>query len=94
MTVCSKDDCYLLKMLKHTAKKMRIPFYNSVRTRQFLRIFIEINVIKWFSNPPSAPHFGGSWERLVRSVKITLSAIIPDRNPNDKMLQLKNVFEL
>ena len=46
--------------------------------------------IKWRFNPPAAPHFGGSWERLVRSVKTTLFNIIPERNPTDEMLQ--NLF--
>ncbi|XP_062557279.1 uncharacterized protein LOC134222152 [Armigeres subalbatus] len=41
---------------------------------------------RWSFNPPSAPHFGGSWERLVRSVKIALGSLCTDRSPNDETL--------
>lgn len=32
--------------------------------------------IEWYFNPSAGPHFGGVWERLVRSVKTTLQVII------------------
>lgn len=42
---------------------------------------------KWLFNPPASPHMGGSWERLVRSVKTTLQKITPTRNPSDELLR-------
>ncbi|XP_062538467.1 uncharacterized protein LOC134206756 [Armigeres subalbatus] len=41
---------------------------------------------KWVFNPPSAPHFGGAWERLVKSVKVALGSLCSDRNPDDETL--------
>ena len=32
--------------------------------------------IEWRFNPPAAPHFGGSWERLNKSLKSTLSIVL------------------
>lgn len=40
----------------------------------------------WFFNPPSAPHMGGVWERLVRSIKVTLEKIQPTRTPTEELL--------
>ncbi|XP_065088917.1 uncharacterized protein LOC135710325 [Ochlerotatus camptorhynchus] len=37
--------------------------------------------------PPGAPHFGGCWERLVRSVKTALRAILRHRHPTDMVLR-------
>ena len=42
---------------------------------------------KWIFNPPASPHMGGSWERLVRSVKKNLHAILPTRTPSDELLR-------
>lgn len=41
---------------------------------------------EWRFNPPFAPHMGGCWERLVRSVKSALAALQMDRNPDDETL--------
>lgn len=43
--------------------------------------------IEWTFNPPSAPHMGGSWERLVQSVKKVLVQIKPSRTPSDELLR-------
>ena len=42
--------------------------------------------IKWKFNPPSAPHHGGSWERLVRSVKRVLYEILGNRRVTEEAL--------
>ncbi|XP_053692417.1 uncharacterized protein LOC128740870 [Sabethes cyaneus] len=42
---------------------------------------------RWNFNPPGAPHMGGVWERLVRSVKQAIGTIIDSpRKPNDETL--------
>ncbi|XP_075170124.1 uncharacterized protein LOC142242433 [Haematobia irritans] len=42
---------------------------------------------KWYFNPPAAPHMGGAWERLVRSVKSVLYHAFPSANFNDETLR-------
>lgn len=42
--------------------------------------------IKWQFIPPHSPHMGGSWERLVRSVKRSLAAILNERAPKEETL--------
>ena len=46
--------------------------------------------IKWTFNPPSAPHMGGAWERLVRSTKEVLFGLVKDHVLTDP--QLYTVF--
>ncbi|XP_062533985.1 uncharacterized protein LOC134203005 [Armigeres subalbatus] len=41
---------------------------------------------KWKFNPPAAPHMGGVWERLVRSVKLALESMMLSKSPNDETL--------
>ncbi|BET00521.1 Retrotransposon protein [Nesidiocoris tenuis] len=43
--------------------------------------------INWHFLPPGAPHMGGAWERLIRSIKITMDAILPGRKLSDAVLQ-------
>lgn len=42
--------------------------------------------IEWNFNPPASPHMGGSWERLVRSVKTAMKATLAFHAPNDEVL--------
>ena len=41
---------------------------------------------KWKFIPPGAPHMGGAWERLVRSVKRALQAVLKERAPREETL--------
>ncbi|XP_053698801.1 uncharacterized protein LOC128745751 [Sabethes cyaneus] len=41
---------------------------------------------KWTFNPPAAPHMGGVWERLVRSVKEALNTLNDGKRLTDEIL--------
>ena len=48
--------------------------------------------IKWKFNPPSAPHHGGVWERLVRSFKHVFHAILGNRRLTEEILTTTFLF--
>lgn len=43
--------------------------------------------IEFCFNPPSAPHFGGAWEREVRSVKTALKVVLKEQSVPETVLR-------
>ena len=42
--------------------------------------------ISWKFSPPAAPHFGGSWERLIKSAKAALKIVLNGYSTTDEVL--------
>ncbi|XP_033108467.1 uncharacterized protein LOC117110023 [Anneissia japonica] len=49
--------------------------------------FLHTKGVEWHFNPPSASHFGGVWERLIRSVRKTLYSVLRQQTVNHDVLQ-------
>ena len=43
--------------------------------------------INWQFSPPSAPHFGGSWESMVKSAKWALKVVLGTTKMNEEVLR-------
>ncbi|CAK1595526.1 unnamed protein product [Parnassius mnemosyne] len=41
---------------------------------------------EWTFIPPSSPHWGGAWERLIRTVKNALKVVLKERAPREEVL--------
>jgi hypothetical protein len=42
--------------------------------------------VSWTFSPPLAPHFGGAWERLVRSAKTALRVVLRSQTVSEEVL--------
>ena len=49
--------------------------------------FASTKAIEWHFNPPKAPHMGGAWERLIRSVKEVMFGLVKNQVLTDPQLQ-------
>ena len=49
--------------------------------------FLLRSSIQWNFIPPNAPHYGGAWERLVRSTKTALKAILKEQCVTENVLR-------
>ncbi|XP_063829264.1 uncharacterized protein LOC135078664 [Ostrinia nubilalis] len=52
----------------------------------YIRNFAATNNIEWEFIPPASPFMGGTWERLVRSVKRGLAVVLKERAPREEVL--------
>lgn len=51
-----------------------------------LQVTLQQKGIEWIYNPPTASHYGGIWERLIKEVKQILLALTKDQTLDDESL--------
>lgn len=54
--------------------------------QEALKVEAAGNATEWTFIPPASPHWGGAWERLIRSIKTSLKVILKERAPKDEVL--------
>ncbi|XP_064635262.1 uncharacterized protein LOC135492633 [Lineus longissimus] len=50
---------------------------------QHIESYMQQQDIDWTFNPPAASHMGGSWERMIRSVRKVMSGILKEQVPSE-----------
>jgi transposase InsO family protein len=73
--------------LRGAEKELRLAIESLDRDRLVTEMPLNRNHIKWNFIPPSAPHFGGSWERMVGLVKRSLYRTLKTRAPREEVLR-------
>ncbi|XP_068674720.1 uncharacterized protein [Montipora foliosa] len=54
--------------------------------REMIKEFLQQKEILWVFNPPTASHMGGVWERMIRSVRKILNAVLKEQNLTEESL--------
>lgn len=69
-------------------KGAKSELHNQIREFDRIKIdaFSRRREIQWKFNTPNAPHMGGAWERLIRSIKTSLKVILTEQIVNDYVL--------
>ena len=54
--------------------------------QEMIKGFLPQKDILWVFNPPTASHMGGTWERMIRSVRKILNAVLKEQNLAEESL--------
>ena len=54
--------------------------------QSYLWSVLSAKAIHWHFNPPSCPHMGGAWERLIRTVKNAMRVVLQSSLPSEETL--------
>ena len=61
-------------------------FASLLKNDTSIHSFLAERSCHWKFNPPASPHFGGAWERLVRSCKKAMFAVLSSRRLTEETL--------